>query len=98
MAYISCFDPSLFEADVEPMPDVLWPNAKEILCSAVSRCTRYIALGLDDALACVWDRQSGEQILNISTFTLHRIYSSSSSQLVVRYILDFPERNLTEKR
>ncbi|XP_072237403.1 WD repeat-containing protein 93 [Leuresthes tenuis] len=45
--------------DVASMPDVLWPNAKEILCSAVSRCTRYVALGLDDALVCVWDRRSG---------------------------------------
>ncbi|KAM9765937.1 WD repeat-containing protein 93 [Menidia menidia] len=45
--------------DVAPMPDVLWPNAKEILCSAVSTCTRYIAVGLDDALVCVWDRRSG---------------------------------------
>lgn len=52
-----------FEADVEPMPDMLWPHAKEILCSAVSRCTRYIALGLVDGVVCVWDRQSGEQIL-----------------------------------
>lgn len=50
----------LFEADVEPMPDVLWPNAKEILCSAVSRSTRYIAVGLQDGLVCVWDRKSGE--------------------------------------
>ncbi|XP_069546597.1 WD repeat-containing protein 93 [Brachyistius frenatus] len=49
----------IFISDVEPMPDVVWPNAKGILCSAVSRCTRYIALGLDDALVCVWDRQSG---------------------------------------
>ncbi|KAK5873722.1 hypothetical protein PBY51_018736 [Eleginops maclovinus] len=48
--------------DVEPMPDVLWPNAKEILCSAVSRCTRFIALGLDDALVCVWDRLSGSPL------------------------------------
>ncbi|XP_051800789.1 WD repeat-containing protein 93 isoform X2 [Acanthochromis polyacanthus] len=47
------------KADVESMPAVLWPNAKEILCSAVSRYTRYIALGLDDALVCVWDRLSG---------------------------------------
>nr|XP_046235666.1 WD repeat-containing protein 93 [Scatophagus argus] len=48
--------------DMEPMPDALWPNAKEILCSAVSRCTRYIALGLDDGLVCVWDRQSGSSL------------------------------------
>ncbi|XP_010789955.1 WD repeat-containing protein 93 isoform X1 [Notothenia coriiceps] len=50
------------KTDVEPMLDVLWPNAKEILCSAVSRCTRFIALGLDDALVCVWDRQSGSPL------------------------------------
>lgn len=54
--------------DVESVPDVLWPNAKQIICSAVSRCTRYIALGLDEALVCVWDRQSGEQILYILIF------------------------------
>ncbi|XP_076613905.1 WD repeat-containing protein 93 isoform X2 [Chaetodon auriga] len=52
--------------DVEPMPDVLWPNAKEILCSAVSRCTRYIALGLDDGLLCVWDRQAGSPLSVVS--------------------------------
>ncbi|KAM3624909.1 uncharacterized protein V6R79_003797 [Siganus canaliculatus] len=45
--------------DVETTPDVLWPNAKAILCSAVSRCTRYVALGLDDDLVCVWDRRTG---------------------------------------
>ncbi|XP_030271490.1 WD repeat-containing protein 93 isoform X4 [Sparus aurata] len=49
-------------ADVEPMPDVLWPNAKEILCSAVSRCTRYIAVGLQDGLVCVWDRKSASPL------------------------------------
>ncbi|KAK2853602.1 hypothetical protein Q5P01_006263 [Channa striata] len=50
------------KANVEPMPDVLWPNAKEILCSAVSRCTRYIALGLEDGLVSIWDRQSGSPL------------------------------------
>lgn len=51
-----CF--SLSNADVEP--DMLWPNAHEILCSAVSSCTRYISLGLDAALVTVWDRLLGE--------------------------------------
>nr|XP_019964358.1 PREDICTED: WD repeat-containing protein 93 [Paralichthys olivaceus] len=55
--------------DVEPMPDVLWPNAKKILCSAVSRCTRYIALALDSALVSVWDRQSGSQLSVVSMST-----------------------------
>ncbi|XP_035483768.1 WD repeat-containing protein 93 isoform X1 [Scophthalmus maximus] len=61
-------------ADVEPTPDVLWPNAKEILCSAVSRCTRYIALGLNNALVCVWDRQSGSQLSVVSTSAAHSAF------------------------
>ncbi|XP_074522779.1 WD repeat-containing protein 93 isoform X1 [Halichoeres trimaculatus] len=50
-------------ADAEPMPDMLWPNAKKILCSAVSNCTRYIAVGLEGAIVCVWDRMSGSPLL-----------------------------------
>ncbi|XP_061820419.1 WD repeat-containing protein 93 isoform X1 [Nerophis lumbriciformis] len=43
----------------EPQPSVLWPNAAEIVCSAISRCTRFIALGLSNTLVCVWDRLAG---------------------------------------
>ncbi|KAM9860574.1 WD repeat-containing protein 93 [Aulostomus maculatus] len=43
-------------------PDVLWPNTEEILCSAVSGCTRFIALGLTKSLVCVWDRFSGSPL------------------------------------
>lgn len=52
--------PLFFGADAEPVPDVLWPHEKEIVCSAVSSCTRYIAVGLDDGLVSVWDRKFGE--------------------------------------
>ncbi|XP_055756070.1 WD repeat-containing protein 93 isoform X4 [Salvelinus fontinalis] len=45
--------------DPEPKPDALWPNAQEILCSAVSRCTRHITLGLVTGLVTVWDRHLG---------------------------------------
>ncbi|XP_037103064.1 WD repeat-containing protein 93 isoform X1 [Syngnathus acus] len=48
--------------DPEPPPLVLWPNWAEILCSAVSRCTRFIALGLSNDLLCVWDRLSGSPL------------------------------------
>nr|XP_057945079.1 WD repeat-containing protein 93 isoform X3 [Doryrhamphus excisus] len=47
--------------DPEPQPSVLWPNAAEILCSAVSRCTRFIVLGLSNTLVCVWDRLVGDK-------------------------------------
>ncbi|XP_035855216.1 WD repeat-containing protein 93 [Sander lucioperca] len=78
--------------DVEPMPDVLWPNAKEILCSAVSRCTRYIALGLDDALACVWDRQSGSPL---SVVLVSAADSAFFRMQFVDYWPDSPDDSLT---
>ncbi|XP_076011382.1 WD repeat-containing protein 93 [Genypterus blacodes] len=56
-------DPMMFcEPQVVPMPDASWLNGNEILCSAVSSCTRYIALGLDDSLVNVWDRQTGSPL------------------------------------
>ncbi|XP_029600858.1 WD repeat-containing protein 93 isoform X2 [Salmo trutta] len=47
------------KADPEPKADALWPNAQEILCSAVSSCTRHITLGLVNGLVTVWDRHLG---------------------------------------
>ncbi|XP_067449862.1 WD repeat-containing protein 93 isoform X1 [Thunnus thynnus] len=61
--------------DVEPLPDVLWPNANEIICSAVSRCTRFIALGLSDALVCVWDRHSGSPLSVVSVSATDSVFS-----------------------
>ncbi|KAF4110831.1 hypothetical protein G5714_007862 [Onychostoma macrolepis] len=53
------------EKDSEPRPDVLWPNSQEILCSAVSACTRFIVLGLDSQLVTIWDRRFGYPYANI---------------------------------
>nr|XP_009301730.1 WD repeat-containing protein 93 isoform X1 [Danio rerio]XP_021333634.1 WD repeat-containing protein 93 isoform X1 [Danio rerio] len=53
------------EKDNEPRPDVLWPNSQEILCSAVSSCTRFIVLGLDNQLVTIWDRRFGSPYANI---------------------------------
>ncbi|XP_042616672.1 WD repeat-containing protein 93 isoform X1 [Cyprinus carpio] len=56
---------TLKEKDSEPRPDVLWPNSQEILCSAVSACTRFIVLGLDGQLVTIWDRRFGFPYANI---------------------------------
>ncbi|XP_030233861.1 WD repeat-containing protein 93 isoform X1 [Gadus morhua] len=48
--------------DVDPRPAMLWPNAQEIVCSAVSQSTRFIALGLEPDLVSVWDRQTGSPL------------------------------------
>ncbi|KAK0149163.1 WD repeat-containing protein 93 [Merluccius polli] len=49
--------------DVDPRPAMLWPNAQEIVCSAVSQSSRYIALGLEPDLVSVWDRQTGKLLI-----------------------------------
>ncbi|MFT7806728.1 WD repeat-containing protein 93 isoform X1 [Arapaima gigas] len=48
-----------FKPDSEAKAEVVWPNAQQILCSAISRCTKYIALGLADGLITIWDRHLG---------------------------------------
>ncbi|TRY97200.1 hypothetical protein DNTS_000488 [Danionella cerebrum] len=53
------------EKENGPKPDILWPNAQEILCSVVSSCTRFIVLGLEDQLVTIWDRHFGRPHANI---------------------------------
>ncbi|XP_029983705.1 WD repeat-containing protein 93 [Sphaeramia orbicularis] len=67
--------PQKNKPDVKVMPDVLWPNANEILCSAVSGCTRYVALGLRDAVVCVWDRQLGSPLSVFSVSNRDSVFS-----------------------
>ncbi|XP_041633936.1 WD repeat-containing protein 93 [Cheilinus undulatus] len=62
--------------DVEPMPDVVWPNSEEILCSAASRCTRFVAVGLVGAMVCIWDRQSGYPLSVVSISAADSAFSS----------------------
>ncbi|NXH39708.1 WDR93 protein, partial [Dicaeum eximium] len=40
-------------------PDVVWPCAAPIACSAVSSCSRYLALAGDDATITIWDKHLG---------------------------------------
>ncbi|NXU60168.1 WDR93 protein, partial [Horornis vulcanius] len=53
-------DRSLNEkADSDLKPDVVWPCAAPIACSAVSSCSRYLALAGEDATITIWDKHLG---------------------------------------
>ncbi|NWW12444.1 WDR93 protein, partial [Oreocharis arfaki] len=47
------------KADSDVMPDVVWPCAAPIACSAVSSCSRYLALAGEDATITIWDKHLG---------------------------------------
>ncbi|NWI95895.1 WDR93 protein, partial [Pitta sordida] len=40
-------------------PNVVWPCAAPIACSAVSSCSRYLALAGEDATITIWDKHLG---------------------------------------
>ncbi|XP_075061297.1 WD repeat-containing protein 93 [Mixophyes fleayi] len=47
--------PAKDRADIDLKPDIVWPCAAPIRFSAVSSCTSYLALGLEDETLTVWD-------------------------------------------
>ncbi|KFZ53637.1 WD repeat-containing protein 93, partial [Antrostomus carolinensis] len=47
------------KVDPDPKPDVVWPCAAPIACSAVSSCSRYLALACEDATITIWDKHLG---------------------------------------
>ncbi|KFW71964.1 WD repeat-containing protein 93, partial [Pygoscelis adeliae] len=47
------------KVDSDPKPDVVWPCAAPIVCSAVSSCSRYLALACEDATITIWDKHLG---------------------------------------
>ncbi|NXO31656.1 WDR93 protein, partial [Cisticola juncidis] len=47
------------KADSDVKPDVVWPCASPIACSAVSSCSRYLALAGEDATITIWDKHLG---------------------------------------
>ncbi|NWI08377.1 WDR93 protein, partial [Crypturellus soui] len=47
------------KVDVDPKPEVVWPCAAPIACSAVSSCCRYLALACEDAAITIWDQHLG---------------------------------------
>ncbi|XP_027500339.1 WD repeat-containing protein 93 [Corapipo altera] len=47
------------QVDPDLKPDVVWPCAAPIACSAVSSCSRYLALAGEDATITIWDKHLG---------------------------------------
>ncbi|KAM8998413.1 WD repeat-containing protein 93 isoform 1-T2 [Ara ararauna] len=47
------------KVDSDLNPDVVWPCAAPIVCSAVSSCSRYLALACEDTAITIWDMQLG---------------------------------------
>ncbi|NXR21295.1 WDR93 protein, partial [Cinclus mexicanus] len=47
------------KANSDLKPDVVWPCAAPIACSAVSSCSRYLALAGEDATVTIWDKHLG---------------------------------------
>ncbi|NWR58232.1 WDR93 protein, partial [Bucorvus abyssinicus] len=47
------------KVDSDLKPDVVWPCAAPIACSAVSSCSRYLALACEDTAITIWDTHLG---------------------------------------
>ncbi|NXL31879.1 WDR93 protein, partial [Glaucidium brasilianum] len=47
------------KVDSDLKPDVVWPCAAPIACSAISSCSRYLALACEDATITIWDKHLG---------------------------------------
>ncbi|XP_040425929.1 WD repeat-containing protein 93 isoform X6 [Cygnus olor] len=47
------------KVDADLKPDVVWPCAAPIACSAVSSCSRYLALACEDSAITIWDKHLG---------------------------------------
>ncbi|XP_069723373.1 WD repeat-containing protein 93-like [Phaenicophaeus curvirostris] len=47
------------KVDSDPKPDVVWPCAAPIVCSAVSSCSKYLALACEDATITIWNKHVG---------------------------------------
>ncbi|NXF84650.1 WDR93 protein, partial [Eubucco bourcierii] len=59
LCFYSLHHPLKERADSDPNPDVVWPCAAPLVCSAVSFCSRYLALACEDATVTMWDKHSG---------------------------------------
>lgn len=49
-----------FPLDSDPKPDIIWPCAAPITCSAVTLCLSYLAFACEDRTVTIWDIFLGE--------------------------------------
>ncbi|XP_042332201.1 WD repeat-containing protein 93 isoform X2 [Sceloporus undulatus] len=47
------------KADSDPKPDIVWPCAAPITCSAITPCSSYLAFACEDRTVTVWDMSIG---------------------------------------
>ncbi|NXG49248.1 WDR93 protein, partial [Psilopogon haemacephalus] len=59
LCFYSLHHPLKERADSDPNPDVVWPCAAPLVCSALSFCSRYLALACEDAAVTIWDMHLG---------------------------------------
>ncbi|NXH13358.1 WDR93 protein, partial [Bucco capensis] len=64
------------KVDSDPKPDVVWPCAAPIACSAVSSCSRYLALACEDATITIWDKHLGYPLCVTAILEQHRLIRS----------------------
>ncbi|NXA33088.1 WDR93 protein, partial [Eudromia elegans] len=63
------------KVDADPKPEVVWPCAAPIACSAVSSCCRYLALACEDAAITIWDQHLGYPLTVTALLDEHVIRS-----------------------
>ncbi|XP_074405342.1 WD repeat-containing protein 93 isoform X2 [Zonotrichia albicollis] len=78
-------NPSLKDkAGSDLKPDLVWPCAAPIACSAVSSCSRYLALAGEDATITIWDKHLGYPLSVTAILeerfirSIHFLYGSSA--------------------
>ncbi|NXK08935.1 WDR93 protein, partial [Herpetotheres cachinnans] len=63
------------KVDSDLKPNVVWPCAAPIVCSAVSSCSRYLALACEDATITIWDKHLGYPLSVTAILEEHLIHS-----------------------
>ncbi|KAM8973300.1 WD repeat-containing protein 93 isoform 2-T2 [Pelodytes ibericus] len=71
------------KSDADLKPDIVWPCAAAIKCSAVTSCTSFLALGLEDGTLTVWD-------MKYSGFPLAAVALPEGKSFGFLHFLEYP--------